>query len=63
MLKTNYEMYREVIKDLSMSNGSYARLNNDLNSLGEKQIEDIREYLNGLPPFKDRVDVIIWMEG
>ena len=60
--KSNYEMFLECVNTLKNSQGFYSRLANDLNNMDKDQIEELKEYLNSLPQFKDQVDVVLFLE-
>lgn len=62
MQKSNYEMFLECVNTLKNSQGFYSRLANDLNNMDKDQIEELKEYLNSLPQFKDQVDVVLFLE-
>lgn len=61
-VKSNYEMFLECVNTLKNSQGFYSRLANDLNNMDKDQIEELKEYLNSLPQFKDQVDVVLFLE-
>lgn len=62
MQKSNYEMFVDCVNTLKNSQGFYSRLANDLNNMDKDQIEELKEYLNSLPQFKDQVDVVLFLE-
>ena len=62
MQKSNYEMFVDCVNTLKNSQGFYSRLANDLNNMYKDQIEELKEYLNSLPQFKDQVDVVLFLE-
>ena len=59
---SNYEMFLNVVNDLKNSQGFYSRLALQLNELDDEQKNDLKNYLNGLPQFKDSVDVVMLLE-
>lgn len=61
-VKSNYEMFLECVNTLKNSQGFYSRLANDLNNMDKDQTEELKEYLNSLPQFKDQVDVVLFLE-
>ena len=55
----NYELFYNTIKSLSYCQGSYGRLLRQLDSLDEWSIQNL---MDQLPDFKDRLDVILYIE-
>ena len=55
----NYDLFYNTIKSLSYSQGSYGRLLRDIESLGE---DDKQNLVNELPDFKDKLDVVLFIE-
>ena len=55
----NYELFYNTIKSLSYCQGSYGRLLRQLDSLDEWSIQNL---IDQLPDFKDRLDVILFIE-
>lgn len=57
--RNNYELFFSTIKSLSTSQGFYSMLFSRLISMDE---DDRIKLINNLPMFKDKVDVVIWLE-
>lgn len=55
----NYNLFYNTIKSLSYSQGSYGRLLRDIDSLSE---EDKQNLVDELPTFKDKLDVVLFIE-
>ena len=55
----NYELFYNTIKSLSYCQGSYGRLLRQLDSLDEWSIQNLADQL---PDFKNRLDVILFIE-
>ena len=59
---TNFELVLNTIKTLSTSQGFYSHLQSMVNDWDEDDREYAKEYFNSLPPFKDSVDVVLFLE-
>lgn len=57
--RNNYELFFSTIKSLSACQGFYSRLFNQLINMDE---DDRIELTNNLPMFKNKVDVVMWLE-
>lgn len=55
----NYKLFYNTIKSLSYCQGSYGRLLQQLDSLDEWSIQNLTDQL---PDFKNRLDVILFIE-
>lgn len=60
---TNYEMLVKTVNELAPSQGLYTRLSQNLASLTEEEKQQLETELNSKPPFKDPVDVILFIES
>ena len=57
--RNNYELFFRTIKSLSISQGFYSRLFNQLVNMNE---DERIELINNLPTFGDGADVVMWLE-
>lgn len=58
--------YNRSLKVVSLGNGNYGlytRLSQNLASLTEEEKQQLETELNSKPPFKDPVDVILFIES
>ena len=55
----NYNLFYNTIKSLSYSQGSYSRLLREIDNLSK---EDKQKLASQLPTFKDKLDVISFIE-
>lgn len=60
--KDNYTMFREVVNNLQYSQGFYGRIQRQLQQMDDDQLQEVKEYFNRLPQFKDSIDVILHLE-
>lgn len=58
----NYKMLVHTVNTLRYSQGFYARYASDLEALEGQDKQDFIDYINDLPPFKDEIDVILFLE-
>ena len=59
---TNFKMFLHTVNTLSSSQGFYSRLRNTIDEWTDEQRAEAEAYINGLPKFKDEVDVVLWLE-
>lgn len=62
-VKSNYEMFLDVVNDLKTSQGLYSRLARQLDEMTPEEIENVKNGLNNMPQWKDSVDVILFLES
>ena len=62
MATSNYDLLLEVVNTLKYSQGFYSRLARDLNDMTDEERTDLKEDLNSLPQWKDRIDCILYLE-
>lgn len=62
-MKTNYDMFVETINELALSQGIYQRLKRDIENTSEDDIKQFKNNINKLPQFKDKVDIVMYIEG
>lgn len=62
MATSNYDLLLEVVNTLKYSQGFYSRLARQLNEMTEVEKDDLKEGLNSLPQWKDRIDCILYLE-
>lgn len=59
---TNFKMFLHTVNMLSSSQGFYSRLKRDIENWTDEERQQAEEHINGLPKFKDEVDIILWLE-
>lgn len=62
-VKSNYEMFLDVVNDLKTSQGLYSRLAQQLDEMTPEEIENVKNGLNNMPQWKDSVDVVLFLES
>lgn len=60
--KTNWDLFIETVNTLASSQGSYSRTAHNIGMLDDEQVELYKQYINSQPPFKDSLDVILFIE-
>lgn len=60
-MKDSFDMFITVVKKMASSQGLYSRILNQLNSMTEDELDNLREQLNQMT-FKDEIDVIMFVE-
>ena len=57
--QTNFKIFVDTIRNLASSRGFYCRLLNQLNSMTDEELTELK---NNLPKFKGYIDVIFYLE-
>ena len=60
---SNYKIFLDTINSLRYSQGFYSRLARDVEEMGTEEKDHLKNYLNGLPAFKDSLDVVLFLEA
>ena len=62
--KTNFNLFMDTIKSLKCSQGFYSRLAQQIDEMGDVELQELEEKLNSLDiKFNDAVDVVMFLEG
>lgn len=60
-MKDSFDMFMTVVKKLAGSQGLYSRMLNQINSMTEDELDNLRERINQVT-FKNEIDVIMFVE-
>ena len=60
---SNFEMFLKTINSLRSSQGFYSRLANRVEEMSSEERADLESYLNAQTPFKDSLDVVMFLEA
>lgn len=60
--RTNFDLFVMTVNSLASSQGSYARIARNLSEMDDDRLDVYRRYINSQPPFKDYLDVILFLE-
>ena len=58
----NYILFLDTINGLKHSQGFYSRLARNVENMNDEELEDLKNYLNEQPKFKDSLDVVLFLE-
>ena len=61
-MKSNFELFLDTVNTFKYSQGFYSRMARDIAKWSDDQRAEAKEYFNGLPQFKDTLDVVMFLE-
>ena len=62
-MKSSFEVFRSTIEKLSVSQGYYTHLRNQIENMSQEELNTLEYMINTTKNYKDSIDVVMDLEG